>query len=1521
MKKLFLFTWMMMLSIVAMAQSIIVVDKNGNKTSFDPAEVESVEFWNNPPSIIVNKYADTRQFTFDKIRSVTGLPNYLLVHPDTVYVSAGGGKCDFEVRSNVAFDATPSDKWISYESKSGAQQTLTAAGNDSKARVGYIALVSKDQQLKDTLWVVQAGKAESDFNYIYFYNLKCVTPDQEICVGFISNGSNSNFPGDVSTAARGYKSRFQITHYEDGKWQPVKEQMINFEPEKGSCDPTTVYTNASGEVETTFFPNNIWIGEGNVKASSSLTFDSGESWTGYATANYSFIDIYNLDNISSQKEVIRGETGIANFKLTKFVNGGWVPCVGQEIEVNFENCSFGGAKTLKASTDAAGEVTFTFSPDNNISVTECSITATCPVKLKNGRTATGVSKATFKISEKYKIECDDKGSIYCSKDGNRVLRFLLLEHSPEHGWIASQKAPACTFGATNGTVDQKGKFNDFGIVLATFTPTGSFSPTDPGSLTVRTSITYPDGGVWNGECSITILYEDGYRLECLTPEKIVEPAKTEACEFRLLKKENDNWVPAEGKEISIFVDKALSHHKTDADGKVSVDFYQNALADEVEISASFAFMDGTGYHTGQTSTKFYLARYRMLPNMLEAHIDGKQPFDFISFHLDEWVDPGLWFPCEGKKITFEATGGTVTPNSDVTAKDGYVYVNFKPEKNFQGGTVTGKCEIALPSGKIWQSEWTVKLIQEDLIQLKCLSPEQYIAPGEEKTCEFQLMHRESPNAAWEVYPNQEIVATPVNGKLNPHIWPTTDAEGKVSLNYKMDADKFEGSVEAKYQEIINGIIYCIQTKADYFSAPYKLMANVEKMYIDGHDTYNLVFYLQEYVDGQWQTCETEHEIMVEATGGTFKKVDQLGLAKPGYISINFTPEDNFKEGSVTVKSEIMLEDGRVWKGEVTTVLLLEEDCKLECLTEDLTVAYGEDKRIEFLLTQKVDDEWVPCADKTIEFSATNGSVTPYNSNKTQADGKTFTKFTLDKGKTQGTVHAKYIYLDKNDIYHHVRTDVDLSLLLYKLMANEEKMYIDGYDTYNLVFYLQEYVDGQWQTCETEHEIMVEATGGTFKKVDQLGLAKPGYISINFTPEDNFKEGSVTVKSEIMLEDGRVWKGEVTTVLLLEEDCKLECLTEDLTVAYGEDKRIEFLLTQKVDDEWVPCADKTIEFSATNGSVTPYNSNKTQADGKTFTKFTLDKDKTQGTVHAKYLYRDQDHIYHYVRTDVDLSLQKYNLECLTPDVEIKKGESADIRFRLLEFNSDKNEWVPCPNKKITFTAENGSCTPDWMETNDEGIAQAKFTPAADATQGTLTGSCTIVLDEKTHLSWSQSKTANITITDGSGGGGGGESPCSDEISDSDLKKANELGLNTYMIDGKVTKLDGPEDMIEWSVTEDIEGNRFNAVNWFKEDPVYYTTAWGTIYGFPDDMYGEEIYVSEGSGMSISFGAFIDPAAGYSETNVVDFNSENTQKAVYRLCKDANGNIFAIAYVRSKDGKEGMFKVKAKPAPANSRSRVR
>ncbi len=253
---------------------------------------------------------------------------------------------------------------------------------------------------------------------------------------------------------------------------------------------------------------------------------------------------------------------------------------------------------------------------------------------------------------------------------------------------------------------------------------------------------------------------------------------------------------------------------------------------------------------------------------------------------------------------------------------------------------------------------------------------------------------------------------------------------------------------------------------------------------------------------------------------------------------------------------------------------------------------------------------------------------------------------------------------------------------------------------------------------------------------------------------------------------------------------------------------------------------------------------------------------------------------------------------------KDAESTTISYKLEQYSSKYGGWWGLKDETVYFEATGGSCNTS-ATTNENGIATATFTPNEDFTEGSVTGSITIPEPSP----WSAEQTAKIYAEEEPGGG---DDPCGGGISDSDLKKAYELEQNTFKIGDKVTKLDGPEDMIEWSVTENNEGQKFNSVNWFKEDPDYYTTAWGTIYGFPDDMYGEEIYWSEGSGLSISFGAFIDPSAGYSETNVVDFNSENIQKAVFRLCKDANGNIFAIAYVRSKDGNEGTFKVKAKPA---------
>ena len=55
MKKLYVLAWLMMLSIMAMAQTVIVVDKDGNRVPYDPSKITSIEFQTTPPGFIINK--------------------------------------------------------------------------------------------------------------------------------------------------------------------------------------------------------------------------------------------------------------------------------------------------------------------------------------------------------------------------------------------------------------------------------------------------------------------------------------------------------------------------------------------------------------------------------------------------------------------------------------------------------------------------------------------------------------------------------------------------------------------------------------------------------------------------------------------------------------------------------------------------------------------------------------------------------------------------------------------------------------------------------------------------------------------------------------------------------------------------------------------------------------------------------------------------------------------------------------------------------------------------------------------------------------------------------------------------------------------------------------------------------------------------------------------------------------------------------------------------------------------------
>ena len=165
MKKLFLLAWLMMLSIVAMAQTIIVVDKDGNRIPYDPAKITSIEFQTTPPGFIINQNGETINFTYDVTKSILGNPNHVFVNPETVNIDGEGDELAVQVKASVDFDVTTSDSWVTFdtEAKDGMCYVKVARNPSVDERTAMVTLTSKDGTLACTLNVVQDGKEDSRY--------------------------------------------------------------------------------------------------------------------------------------------------------------------------------------------------------------------------------------------------------------------------------------------------------------------------------------------------------------------------------------------------------------------------------------------------------------------------------------------------------------------------------------------------------------------------------------------------------------------------------------------------------------------------------------------------------------------------------------------------------------------------------------------------------------------------------------------------------------------------------------------------------------------------------------------------------------------------------------------------------------------------------------------------------------------------------------------------------------------------------------------------------------------------------------------------------------------------------------------------------------------------------------------------------------------------------------------------------------------------------------------------------------
>ena len=181
-----------MAGMVAKAQTFVVVDKQGNKITYDASKIDKVTFQEDPPGFTVHEVKEESSgtedsgtggpgtgqgqegsivkettFAFAEVASFSGDPDFLFAHPDTVYVDGEGENFKFQFRANVEYTYNFGEHdWISYVCPVNNTDSLLFKAEKNPMttkRKGFIAFASKDEQIKDTIWVKQAAKLDSRY--------------------------------------------------------------------------------------------------------------------------------------------------------------------------------------------------------------------------------------------------------------------------------------------------------------------------------------------------------------------------------------------------------------------------------------------------------------------------------------------------------------------------------------------------------------------------------------------------------------------------------------------------------------------------------------------------------------------------------------------------------------------------------------------------------------------------------------------------------------------------------------------------------------------------------------------------------------------------------------------------------------------------------------------------------------------------------------------------------------------------------------------------------------------------------------------------------------------------------------------------------------------------------------------------------------------------------------------------------------------------------------------------------------
>ena len=986
MKKLLLSAWLMMLSIAAMAQTIVIIDKEGNRIPYDPTEITCIEFQAAPPGFTVNSDKGSFLYQFDNVKSIQGTPNFVFVSPDIVNVDGEGEELAVYVKSNVEFDVAISDPWITFgsDAQSSMYYVKVAKNPSLDERTAKVTLTSKDGTLASTLNVVQAGKEDSRYIPVDWETDQLDDFDMESGVLQVSFADEVPIIGeyDVMVVPYGAGSVIRVIN----EVTKTEGKTVTMQTEKG--DLGDLFKDVSFSLE---------FGEG-----SSSSVNGGEASARSRNAGYK--PVYRPVKVAE----FDGEKYVEIQSPTTRSNG--PRRIAQQLALNYDGSGTvlweeknGDEEIGKLSLDSyksnlnlTGNVDFEFKKERKGRLWHGNIT-------KGGISISGNSEA--EIVPNFKCNAD------------RVL------------WIPKGKATL-----ENKVVTRKYTFEIQGIMLDLYFDVDmlcnyEFEAEGLVDVTAGHKKTHSLKYGWSKGSPVDWTHEEKDVAVTAVNKKwsIGYPYTDSRLELSLLAYPRIRVsVMGENCGVTDFLPKEEVIINTTATPVMTGNPYLNKKLHHQYRSSTdyilYAFLD----FENDTTIAGEPTDIAIIPQQLEMVSDkqiwvmenDEQEVKFRVTHKD--YNTGQFVPSAGALVMFNK----VSEDDPIEFPEAPAGVN--KQKNYayadENGYVTSKIKLLPTESNAVFYEATlidppdaeVDFMERGIVgvlrhDLQCLNPEQEIDENTESVpVTFEL--KRIKGALVESVADQMVEFTVVNGTVEP-LKEKTNAEGRVTVSFKPDKDATEGSVKAltyirgnvrDWVGTATGKITIKQSRPSKEKAKPKIRiydsgesGGSKPKVIDDNGNGEIVFVVDERIEGEETDRPVEGATVEFETDNQDDNLEGFSWAttgKDGKASAKFKVKDfaKFKGVKIKAKATVKYSDG---EKEVETTAKVNSDGTLD----DGSGSGGD----VFDKAKKLDDNVYIVRDKDGNES-TRGllqSWSQWNRGKSYVDGETRVfKVSLEDGK-------------------------------------------------------------------------------------------------------------------------------------------------------------------------------------------------------------------------------------------------------------------------------------------------------------------------------------------------------------------------------------------------------------------------------------------------------------------------------------------------------------------------------------------